>query len=345
MLTQKQVKEIREHLNNSQNPLFLFDNDADGLCSFLLLQRFLGRGKGIPVKSYPSMNKDYLRRAKELNADYIFILDKPLVEEDFFEEAAKINIPIVWIDHHETQNKIPDFVHYYNPLFNKEKSNEPVTNLCYQISGRKEDLWIEIIGCISDKFLPGDYFIFKKKFPELAADSSKPFDIFYKSEIGKITKILGFALKDRITNVVKMLKFLIKAKSPYDILNEKTENHTIHKRFSEIDKKYSRLLEKAKKIAENSKKILFFQYGGDLSISSELSNELSYVFPDKIIIVVRINGATASFSARGKKVRDIILKCIENIPNSRGGGHEDAVGGQMKTENIENFKKKIFEIV
>lgn len=32
MLTEKQISEIREHLEKAQNPLFFFDND-DGLCS------------------------------------------------------------------------------------------------------------------------------------------------------------------------------------------------------------------------------------------------------------------------------------------------------------------------
>ena len=75
MLTKKQVSEIKEHLEKAQNPLFLFDNDPDGLCSFLLLQRYIGRGKGIPIKSFPDLNVDYFRRIQEFeNSDYILFL-------------------------------------------------------------------------------------------------------------------------------------------------------------------------------------------------------------------------------------------------------------------------------
>jgi len=342
MLTKKQVKEIKEHLEKAQNPVFFFDNDQDGLCSFIILRKFCEKGKGVQVKSYPSMNKDYFRKVNELKADYIFILDKPIVEKDFFEEADKNNIPVVWIDHHEIDREsIPKFVNYYNPLFNKKKSSEPVTHLCYQISGRKEDLWLDIIGCTSDKFFSEHYEEFKKTFPELAVDSNEPFDILYKSQIGKVAKILGFALKDTTTNVVNMMKFLIKAKNPYDILEENPKNIAIHRRFSQIDKKYTQLLDKAKTLATHPGKILFFRYGGDLGISSELSNELNYNFPEKIILVARINGSTANFSARGKGIRKIVLKAIENIPDSRGGGHENAVGGQIKVEDIEKFMEKL----
>ena len=79
MLTEKQVAEIKEHLEKAQNPLFFYDNDQDGLCSFLLLQRYLGRGKGIAVKDYPEMSVDNFRRVLELNADYIFIIDGEFV--------------------------------------------------------------------------------------------------------------------------------------------------------------------------------------------------------------------------------------------------------------------------
>src|SRR3989338_5997513 len=106
MLTKKQVQEIKEHLEKAQNPVFFFDNDADGLCSFLLLQRFIGRGKGVPVRSFPDMGKDYYRKVEELNADYVFILDKPMVSKDFFDEVEKHNIPTVWIDHHEIDGLI-----------------------------------------------------------------------------------------------------------------------------------------------------------------------------------------------------------------------------------------------
>ncbi|HUS50602.1 MAG TPA: hypothetical protein VMZ91_10585, partial [Candidatus Paceibacterota bacterium] len=64
------MEEIKEHLDKSQNPLFFFDNDVDGLCSFLLLQRYIGRGKGVPIKSFPEMTADYFRKINELNADY-----------------------------------------------------------------------------------------------------------------------------------------------------------------------------------------------------------------------------------------------------------------------------------
>lgn len=345
MLTQKQVAEIKEHLERAQNPVFFFDNDQDGLCSFLLLQRYIGRGKGIAVKSFPEMDAGYFKRVEELNSDYIFILDKPIISNGFFEEAGKFNLPIVWIDHHEIQTmNIPEDVKYFNPIYNEEKTNEPVTALCYQISQRKEDLWIAVIGCISDRFYPSFYSEFFNQFPELGINTDDAFDIFYKTGIGKLARILGFGLKDRTTNVVNMLKFLVKAKGPYDVLEENSKNQLIHERFFYLSNKYEKLLEKAVELKSESK-ILFFEYGGDLSISGDLANELSYKFPNKIIVVGYIKGAKINISARGKNVKLLLLKAIEGIDGGRGGGHECAVGAQLKVEDLEIFKKKMLELV
>jgi len=353
MLTKKQLKEIKEHLEKAQNPLFFFDNDPDGLCSFLLLQRYVGKGKGVPIKSFPELTADYFRKVEELKADYIFILDKPVVSKEFWEKVEQTNLPAVWIDHHEIDKKeIPKFVHYYNPLFNKSKNNEPVTCLCHQINDRKEDLWIALVGCISDKFVPKFYSDFGKVYPDLVSDlkikdfgtSSSAFDVFYKTQIGKISKLFSFALKDRTTNVISMIKFLMKVENPYEVLEESSKNYAMHHRFKEIDSKYQKLLKKAESLEKKSGNLLFFPYSGEMSVSSDLANELSYKFPKKIIVVVYLIGVKANISIRGKNIREKVLKIIGMLEDATGGGHEDAVGARIKLEDVEVFEKNLKEI-
>jgi single-stranded DNA-specific DHH superfamily exonuclease len=343
MLTKDQIIQIKEHLERAQNPIFFFDNDPDGLCSFLLLQRYIERGKGIPIKSFPDLTVDYFRKVDELKADYIFILDKPVVSKEFWEKVEQVNLPVVWIDHHELQGEIPKFVNYYNPLYNEDKKSEPVSVLCYQITNKKEDVWIAFIGAISDKFLPEFYLEFNKKYPDLSYDSKDAFDIFYKAGIGQAAKLMDSGLKDKTSNVILMLKFLMKAKSPYEVLEESRGNFLMHKRFKQVEKRYQKLLKEAIEGHNPRDKILFFQYGGDLSISAELSNELSHKFPDKYVVVMRVKETKVSISGRGKNVREKMLKAIKGIKDASGGGHENAVGAQVKFEDLELFKKRFAE--
>lgn len=343
MLTNNQIKEIREHLEKAQNPLFFFDNDNDGLISFLLLRRFLGRGMGVVIKSFPELNLSYYKKVEELNPDYIFILDKFMVSDEFLEKAKTNNLPVVWIDHHESKKilKSNDFIYYYNP-FLIDKKNEPVSYLCYKIINNKKDIWLALIGCISDCYLPDFYKDFKKNFLELGLQKKNPtaFDLFFNSEIGKIARILDFSLKDSTTNVLKMMKFMISAKSPQDILEENKYTKQIFNRYNEINKKYQELILKARKVA--TEKILYFQYAGNLSLSSNLANQLIHEFPDKLIVVIYFKDDFANISLRGKgDIKELTAKFIKDIPGAIGGGHKNATGAKINSEYLSKFKENI----
>lgn len=348
MLTSKQISKIQEHLASAQNPLFFFDNDPDGLCSFLLLQRYLGRGKGFPIKSAP-LDKNYFRKINELNPDYIFILDVPTVSEEFFEEIKKINLPVVWIDHHHIKKgNIPNFVDYYNPLIGKDFPSS-TTYLCYEVTKKKEDLWLVIVGSISDNFVPEVYDEFKKNYLDLSLDSKNAFEVLYNSRIGVVAHLLNCGLKDKTTNVVKMIKFLMKVKNPYEVLEKTSENREMHDKYQIINKKLKNFLEQAEKQTRSSDKLIFFEYGGDTSMSAEISNSLKYLFPGKIIFVAYSSESNSfvNISGRGENVKKILDKVLQhgNFENARGGGHENAVGAKIMKRDIEKFKELIKEAI
>jgi len=337
MLSDKQIEEIREWLEKAQNPLFFFDNDVDGLVSFLLLQRFIGRGKGVAIKSFPELHKNYSRKIDELKPDVIFILDKPLVDPEFFDAARMKNIPVVWIDHHPLQ-EFPEGVYYYNPLQGKELSNEPVSYLCYKTV--KKDLWLAMIGCISDWFVPDFIEEFRKKYSDLINNKKDAAEILYETDLGKIALILIFALKNTTINVVKMLRVLEKTKDPYEILSENKKYEFILKRYEHLNKKFSELFEKADEIAKKSGKLVFFQYASETKISSELANKLVYKWPSKIIAVANVQGERANISLRGFRVRMLVEKALESV-EGRGGGHEMASAATIKTDDIKKFVSEI----
>jgi len=118
----------------------------------------------------------------------------------------------------------------------------------------------------------------------------------------------------------------------------------MHKRFEQIESKYQMLIHRAEKFAGKGK-VLFFKYGGSLSISSDLSNFLSYRFPDKIVIVIYVTGIKANISVRGKNIREKVLKALENLEGATGGGHEDAVGAQVRIEDVEKFRERMEKLV
>ncbi|MFA5061344.1 MAG: DHH family phosphoesterase [Candidatus Pacearchaeota archaeon] len=339
MLTQEQIAEIREHLEASQNPLFFFDNDVDGLCAFLILRRAVGRGRGIPIKSFPELKEQYLRKVEEINPDSVFILDKAEVSADFIKGVRKKGLPIIWIDHHET--KTPKEIIRQTFYYNSVPEFEPVTYLAQKVFDRKEDLWLALIGCIGDVYMPDFAGKFAEDFPELFNSNIPAFDALHCTEIGRVVRMLNFGLMDTTTNVISLIRYLFKAEGVYDILEENFYTRSFHKRYEKLNDFYNKQIGKAESNLNKNSHLLFFSYSGSISMSSEIANGLYFKHPDKFVVVLFKRPDKINISIRGKNALEITKKVIEKIPYSTGGGHKEATGAMIPVDQLDNFKEEV----
>ena len=330
-LTKEQIAEIREELSKSVNPLFFFDDDADGVCSYLLLKKYIKEGNGVIVKSVPKIDKSFLNRIVEYNADKVFILDIAIVEQDFIDET---NCSVFWIDHHEPLAR--ERIKIYNPCLTGK--SPPTTYLCYQIAN--QDMWIAVVGCVADWYIPEFLEEFGEKYPDMI--KGKPViapDIIYNEPLGKLIRIFSFLMKGSTSYVMKSISLLSGINSPYEILNRETDNgREIYARAEKVWKEYDRLYERARK-SVTSEKIVYFEYSDkDNSFTSELSNELVFRHPDKIIFIAREKDDEMRMSIRSTKLilPQLIKKSLNGL-DGYGGGHEHACGACVKKNNFEVF--------
>ncbi len=340
------IKELRVHLDNCKKPIFFFDDDQDGLCSFLQFYRYKKGGKGFIVKNTPKIGIDFIKRVEEYQPDKVFILDIAIVEQDFLDEMSKINIPVVWVDHHGPFKR--DGVEYFNPRISKKHDNQPTSFICHQVV--QNDLWIAAVGCLADWFLPPFMDELKKKFPELIDKPYKtPGDIIYNTKIGQLTRVFSFVFKGTTQEVRKCINTLTKVDSPYEIINqESARGKFIYKRYEQINKKYEPLLREVLKTIEASKeKLAIFKYNEDsTSFTSDLSNEAIFRNPDKIILIGRRRGDEMKCSLRSSKI--ILPVLVENALSGLegyGGGHEHACGLNIKTHNFDEFVGRLRELI
>lgn len=340
MLTKEEIISIRNLLESSQNPLFFFDNDVDGFCSFIILQKSLSRGKGVAIKSFPELDKNYLRKIDELNPDHVFILDKAKVSNEFIEGVIEMGLPLTWIDHHESEisRTTKEKIEYFNSF----PSSEPTTYLAHKIFNKKTDIWITIIGCIGDNFMPEFINEYGEENPEILQTTQSPFDCLYKTEIGKISTMINFGLKDTTTNVLKMIKLFIKAKNPSDILDENSETKHLHQRYEHLSKHMDTLIKKTRAIGDN---LMLLEYAGETSMSSELANKLQFENPKKHILVIYKKLDSCNISIRGKDAKKILLESIENIFGATGGGHKEACGARVPAGSLEEFKTNFIKTI
>ena len=336
-LDKKKIEQIREELEFCKKPLFFFHDDADGVSSFLLMYKHLNLGNGVIVKSHPSVDSKFIKKVKEYEPDKIFVLDLSNVEQEFIDETKK---KIIWIDHHEPQKR--HNVIYLNPRNTDPHYSPAASRICYEIV--KENLWIAMCGIVGDWQLPEDIAKeFREMYPDLLPEEANtPEKALFETDIGRLAKIFNFSLKGKTQDAMKCVKILSRIETPYELLNgESSQAKYILKKIKKTEEEYDELL---KKIEEKQKKnksnlIVHIYTSKNNSITGEISNELLYRNPEKVIIIAREKSGEMKTSLRSGKnilIAPILQKILAEV-EGYGGGHEHACGACIKKDDWPKF--------
>ncbi|MBW3005069.1 DHH family phosphoesterase [Candidatus Woesearchaeota archaeon] len=337
MLSEKEIKQIKDELDTCKRPLFFFHDDQDGLACFLLFYRYVKEGKGQVLKAKPNLTEMHAKKVEDYGADKVFVLDIAMIDQEFIDQAG---VPVIWIDHHPVMKR--DNVKYYNSRTKDEKVNIPAAYLCYQVV--KEDLWIAMVGCLGDWYLPGFADEFRQKYPDLIPEKYQTAgEILFETKMGILNKVFSFNLKGNTSDVLKCMKVMTRIESPYEILEQSTpKGKLIYKKYEKINKVYEELKERLLK-QKTDKKVLLFRYTEDkLSLTKDLSNELLYMFPDRVIVLGREKSGELRCSIRAMKIdlKPVIEKALLDV-DGYGGGHEHACGAAIKLQDVDKFISNI----
>jgi len=339
MLAKEDVKKIKEELDNCKNPLFFFHDDPDGLCSFLLLYKYIREGKGIVFKAKPGLGVNFVRQVNEYMPDKVFILDIPIVDQEFIDQ---VKVPVIWVDHHTPLER--NKVKYFNPRLKNKEDGTPVTRICYEVV--KQNMWVAAVGCIGDWYIPDFFDEFKKKYKNLVeSDSKNPGNIYFETKLGKLVRIFSYILKGKTGDAIKCFKILTRIDDPNEILEQSSSRGKfIYKRFDKINKEYEELLNEAMEKVSEDKLLIYLYDSKRMSFTGDLSNELIHRYPDKLIVVGRKKDGEVRMSLRSAKIElpQVIGKALVGI-EGYGGGHEYACGANVKKADFDRFIDSIRE--
>jgi hypothetical protein len=202
-----------------------------------------------------------------------------------------------------------------------------------------------MLGCVADYHLPEFAYEFKKQYPGLMNDEKKVDEIYFNARLGELIKIFSFCLKGKTGDVLKNIKVLTRIGSPYEILNNETSRGKfILKSTEKIKKVYDELLEMGVKCASDEKLLVFIYPDDKMSLTGDISNELLYKFPDKVIIVGRKKNDEVKMSIRSKNVHipSILEKSLAGL-EGYGGGHEYACGANVNEKDFDEFVRRVKE--
>lgn len=337
------LKQINKKIQESVRPFALFDDDPDGLSSFIQLKKEYPKLEGMPVKGKSTITAEFfLEKIHTYCPDLIIALDKPYISEEFRERAK---IPIIWIDHHPVTDHRG--TKYFNPNLTKKYTYAPPVS--YWIHKMlKKHLWIAAVGTFGDYYyLKSKEFI--EKYRHLLPEKLEIEEILFNSKFGTIIQCFDFILKGKTMEMKRSIKALEKIKEPEEILNRSTsEGKFLYQRYIEIKKHYDALLKHALSQKTENEPYVFIYPNQKYSLTNSLSTHLCYLLPNEFIIIARNQTADeiVKLSIRSKTIdlRPILKQALKGT-NGTGGGHKNACGATIPSEYlgifIENFQNAI----
>ena len=333
MTEQEIIEKTRTALKEAKNPLFIIDDDPDGLCAYLVLKKYINKGQFLLVKTSPHVTEEFLTRIKPYEADLIIILDVANVSKEFIDE---VGVPLIWIDHHQIQNAGNAI--YYNPRIWNQNAYVPTSECAWNIT--QENDWIAALGIMEDWKIPPMIDSLIEKYPDLLMKTDNPGDLRFNSGYGEIGMMLRAALKGYVQDAVECIRLLEEAETPYDFQNNTEKYELLLTKFKGMKEELDSLVKEAEKVGEKSEEFIIFAYKhvGRHALTGLVAEILAYRNPEKMIIVAREKDGFYRMAFRGRKadVNTVLQRALEGT-TGHGGGHAQACGGSVPTNEFDDF--------
>ena len=332
MNEQETIIEIRNLLEKAQNPLFIIDDDPDGVCAYLVLKKYINKGNFLLVKSAPVISEEFLSYAAKHNPDLIIILDIANVSEEFLHGN---NVPIVWIDHHEPRKTNAT---YYNPRNYDDSVYVPTSECAYNIVQNYQ--WLAGIGIMEDWKIPPFMDNLLKDYPDLVHPTDSPGYLRFETPYGKIGMMVRAALKGSVNDSNDIIKLLEQVESPYDFEKYPEKYKPILKKYYTMKEELDCLLTYAEEGGEHNEHFIIFTYHhtGQYALTGLIAEILNYRHPGKLVLVAREKDGVYRLAARASKgdINSALQSAFKGT-SGRGGGHYLSCGGSIDEKEFDTF--------
>ncbi len=375
----KAVKRITEAVEKGEKICIYGDYDADGVTATALLFQYL-ETVGADVSFYiPSradegygLNIEAVKTLAESNVELLITVDNGVSAYDEVELANSLDMDVVITDHHTVPEHIPNAVAVVNPhrpdcksKFKELSGVGVVFKLIIALEGEYADVDmlleeyadIAAIGTIGDIVsLTGENRVIAKNGIRKINDSDRAGVIallkasgYYEKEVTSTS--LAFSIVPRINAggrlglSTKSVELLLTDNEEYalNLASNLSEDNTERQKIEQdILKDIDLKIRENPDIVRNPIIIIDGEnwHQGVIGI---IAAKIKGLFGKACIIISR-EGENAKASGRsieGFALNEAIFACSEYLDHF--GGHEMAVGFSLKTENIESFKKAIYD--
>jgi single-stranded DNA-specific DHH superfamily exonuclease len=344
----------------SKNICLIYDTDADGLSSAVLITKVLEKldvklKLGITEVSRANfLSPDNMKKIRDNGINFIISVDIPLAGLNLmsqYNELVSEGVKFLIFDHHEYTKELEQsvYVHPVN-LIGKEMATCCTSKMVYDtindITNLEEYDWIKAVGMLGDlAFLdfPEEVQNIINKYEGKKVLIKSNEDYYNKTKLGKCTIIdLPRSLGEN-KYVIECYNSYLSASNPDELikiigLNKDLKNAQKDIKYYEIN---------FEKLAEKIKDVYLIEIKSDYKLNSSISTIISQKKPNNTFISYQKTGDFYALSARRQdmkySMRDLLSKSTEGLKDAVGGGHIPAAGGMIRIEDFNIFKEKVLK--
>jgi len=328
LLKKFQAKKFLNNISKKDNIAIIHHNDSDGICSSILFQDY-ARSKGAKTKNFFYINGITKFKTLKLKSFNKIILTDISSKDTYLQIKDLEQKEIFYTDHHPIY-KMPKHITTY---FTNSQGYIPSSRTAYELT--KGKLFLSLIGVIAD-----------------AGNLYKENNTFIKKSLKKF----GLTLEQFQENYSHVLSdtLVYFEKSPqkaYNLFSKltKLENISKFKRYANIvEKEIQRTVEKARKNSEKINGVNIYQINPKYKIKGIVASIISrenkskpHIFISKKGRNKNLLGISARHDSNSANLPKLLEAATKNLKDSASGGHLRASGGQIRTQDLEQFKQNI----
>lgn len=343
----KKAIDFLNKINKNDEIVIIYNNDADGICSCALLDKFFMRKigkKSFSISQPMPMDKNLIQKIQTTLPTKIIFLDLAVDQQQNILKKLGSICDILIIDHHQfIKNMSSKSVVHYNPRFTKTKIYQSTSYLVYKICSEIMDisdlLWIAIVGMIADYNLRDSM--------DLVKEAEKKYSVkINESLFARMADMISAARATKALTCEEILEIIEKIEDPKDFESIKGSEKLIES-YQKMENEIIALLSDVEAVSERIGNIIFYNFISKYNLRADLSRKISEKHPKKIIIVYEKVGNKIKISARNQDVINVgkvLQKAVLGL-RAAAGGHENAAGASIEEKDWEEFKQRLMELV
>ena len=343
----KEAVDFLKRIKKSDEIVIIYNNDADGICSCALLDKFFLRKMGkksFSISQPMPMDKNLIQKVQTTFPTKIIFLDLAVDQQQGILKRLGSICDILIIDHHQfIKDMSSNAVVHYNPRFTKPKIYQSTSYLVYTICSKIMDisdlLWISVIGMVADYNL--------KDSGDLVKEAEKKYSMkINESLFARMSDMISAARATRALTCEEILEVIEKIEDPKDFESVSGSERLIES-YQKMENEIIALLSDAESVSEKIGNLILYNFKSKYNLRADLSRKLSERHPNKLILVYEKVGNKIKISARNQDYIDVgkTLQKATLGMRASAGGHENAAGATLEEKDWEEFKQRLTESV